>query len=102
MNNMHEMMFRRGLEEQQAEFQQAIEFQGRRLMKLQLPDLKNDCMYNHHHLRSLSMGSSAPIPIPANHKLSHSRMYCMPDTIDQEDAEGNFPDLLINTNLINF
>ncbi|KAK1390845.1 hypothetical protein POM88_019023 [Heracleum sosnowskyi] len=36
--NSQELMFRRKLE-QEAELQQAIEYQGRRLMNLQLPDI---------------------------------------------------------------
>ncbi|KAK4788598.1 hypothetical protein SAY86_019917 [Trapa natans] len=89
LNSTHEMMLRRSLEEQQAEIQQAIELQGRRLMNLQLPDLKNDCMYNHNHLQGLPIGSSTPIPIPTNHNLSHSRVYRISEAIDQEAAEEN-------------
>lgn len=55
-----ELMLRRKLEEQ-AELQQAIELQRRRLVNLQLPNLKNHSV--HHHQRSLSMGS--PITSPA-------------------------------------
>ncbi|WCJ36863.1 Zinc finger CCCH domain-containing protein 55 [Euphorbia peplus] len=54
-----EIMLRRKLE-QQAELQQAIELQGRRLINLQLPDLRGD--FAHHHQRSLSAGS--PISMP--------------------------------------
>ncbi|XP_065867351.1 zinc finger CCCH domain-containing protein 55-like [Euphorbia lathyris] len=54
-----EIMLRRKLE-QQAELQQAIELQGRRLINLQLPDLRGD--FVHHHQRSLSAGS--PISMP--------------------------------------
>lgn len=90
LNNTHEMMLRRRLEEQQAEFQQAIELQGRRLMNLQLPDLKNDGMYNHHHLRSFSVGSSAPIPIRANHNLSNHRIFSPSEAISQVASEGYF------------
>ncbi|KDP22121.1 hypothetical protein JCGZ_25952 [Jatropha curcas] len=57
--NTQEMMLRRKLE-QQAELQQAIELQGRRLINLQLPDLRGD--YIHNHQRSLSAG--APISLP--------------------------------------
>ncbi|XP_031401356.1 zinc finger CCCH domain-containing protein 55 [Punica granatum] len=89
LNNTHELILRRRLEEQQhAEFQQAIELQGRRLMNLQLPDLKNDNMYNHHHhLRSLSMGSSAPISIHVQHNLNHHKIFRSSEAISQEGAE---------------
>ncbi|XP_076904826.1 zinc finger CCCH domain-containing protein 23-like [Bidens hawaiensis] len=50
----HEMMIRRKLEEQ--ELQQAIELQDRRLMNLQLSDIKN-----HHFQRSLSVSSPTQI-----------------------------------------
>ncbi|KAF2287409.1 hypothetical protein GH714_039840 [Hevea brasiliensis] len=57
--NSQGMMVRRKLE-QQAELQQTIELQGRRLINLQLPDLRGD--YVHHHRRSLSAGT--PISVP--------------------------------------
>lgn len=56
-----ELMLRRKLE-QQAELQQAIEFQRRRLLNLQLPNLKNHAI--HHHQRSLSVGS--PVNLAAH------------------------------------
>ncbi|PPE01016.1 hypothetical protein GOBAR_DD01979 [Gossypium barbadense] len=46
--NAQEMMLRRKLEEQ-ADLQQAIELQGRRLMNLQLLDLKNQHHSSFHH-----------------------------------------------------
>ncbi|XP_057988772.1 zinc finger CCCH domain-containing protein 55 isoform X2 [Hevea brasiliensis] len=57
--NSQGMMLRRKLE-QQAELQQTIELQGRRLINLHLPDLRGD--YVHHHRRSLSAGT--PISVP--------------------------------------
>ncbi|XP_055961140.1 zinc finger CCCH domain-containing protein 55-like [Mercurialis annua] len=51
--NSQEMVRRKF--EQQAELQQAIELQGRRLINLQLPDLRGD--FVHHHQRSLSAGA---------------------------------------------
>ena len=60
--NTPEIMLRRKLEEQ-AELQQAIELQGRRLINLQLPDLRGD--YVHRHQRSLSVG--APISLHTHH-----------------------------------
>ena len=53
--NSQDMLWRRKLEEQ-AELQQALELQSRRLMSLQLLDVKK------HHHRALSAGS--PIPSP--------------------------------------
>ncbi|KAF8395800.1 hypothetical protein HHK36_019754 [Tetracentron sinense] len=54
--NAQDMLWRRKLEEQ-ADLQQAIELQSRRLMGLQLLDVKK-----HHHHRNLSTGT--PIPSP--------------------------------------
>ncbi|KAI3840183.1 hypothetical protein MKX03_027950 [Papaver bracteatum] len=54
-----DLLLRRKLEEQ-AELQQAIDMQSRRLMGLQLLDIKK-----HHHHRNLSMGA-VPIPSPTH------------------------------------
>ncbi|XAR63493.1 hypothetical protein NMG60_11023448 [Bertholletia excelsa] len=51
-----DLLWRRKLEEQ-ADFQQAMELQGQRLMGLQLLDVKR-----HNHHRTLSMGSAIPSP----------------------------------------
>ncbi|CAI0450201.1 unnamed protein product [Linum tenue] len=68
--NSQEMMLRRKLEEQ-AELQQAIELQGRRLVNLQLPDLRGD--YVNHHQRSLSMGGiSLSTHSPLSQKIAKS------------------------------
>lgn len=56
--NAQDMLWRRKLEEQ-ADLQQAIELQSRRLMGLQLLDIKKQ------HHRELSTGS--PIPSPTTH-----------------------------------
>lgn len=64
-----ELMLRRKLEEQ-AELQQAIEFQRRRLMNLQLPNLKNHSI---HHQRSLSVGS--PITSPARADVNQNVIF---------------------------
>ena len=53
--NTPEMMLRMKLEEQ-AELQQAIELQERRLINLQLPDLRGD--HVHSHENSLSVGAA--------------------------------------------
>ncbi|KAI6669590.1 hypothetical protein NL676_004475 [Syzygium grande] len=67
-HNPQEMVIRRKLEEQ-ANLQQAIELQSRRLMNLQLPDLKDDGIY--HHLRSFSVGSPVSPPIHPHTQISH-------------------------------
>jgi len=55
--NTQDMLWRRKLEEE-ADLQQALELQSRRLMGLQLLDIKK------HHQRALSTGS--PIPSPTH------------------------------------
>ncbi|KAL6202745.1 hypothetical protein ACLB2K_026450 [Fragaria x ananassa] len=82
------MLLRRKLEEQ-AELQQAIELQGRRLMNLQLPDFKNNRLPQHyipHHFRSLSMG--APVPLsPQSHAQINQNVIPF-DSFKEELAEG--------------
>ncbi|CAN1267739.1 Zinc finger CCCH domain-containing protein 22 [Linum perenne] len=78
--NTQEMLLRKKIEEQ-ADLQQAIELHGRRLMSLQLLDLKN-----HHRqqlIRSLSNGSplSSPrttpvLPVPEGIEETHSFNHC--------------------------
>lgn len=77
-----EMMLRRKLEEQ-AELQQAIELQGRRLINLQLPDLRGD--YIQRHQRSLSVG--APIS-PPRHTSINQNVILTSDSKNQEVLEG--------------
>ncbi|KAF2312092.1 hypothetical protein GH714_028031 [Hevea brasiliensis] len=57
--NTQEMKLRRKLE-QQAQLQQAIELQERRLINLQLPCVRGD--YIHHQQRSLSAGALITLP----------------------------------------
>eukprot|EP00257_Ricinus_communis_P013713 XP_015571219.1 zinc finger CCCH domain-containing protein 55 isoform X1 [Ricinus communis] len=78
--NSQEMMLRRKLE-QQAELQQAIELQGRRLINLQLPDLRGD--YAHHHQRSLSAGAPISTHAPVDHNLNFTS-----DIKNQDVLEG--------------
>ena len=73
--NTQDLLWRRKLEEQ-ADLQQALELQSRRLMSLQLLDVKK------HHHRALSTGS--PLPSP-----THS-----PNVFNQSLA---FPPLHVNT-----
>uniref|UniRef100_A0A2P2LH84 Zinc finger CCCH domain-containing protein 55-like n=1 Tax=Rhizophora mucronata TaxID=61149 RepID=A0A2P2LH84_RHIMU len=80
--NNQAMILRRKLEEQ-AELQQAIELQGRRLMNLQLPDIRE--AYNHCHQCSLSVG--APISLPTQTPLAQN-VFCTSDGKNQE-VQGN-------------
>ena len=57
--NPHDILLRRKIEEQ-AELQQVLELQERRLKNLQLPDFKNNPI--HHHQRSLSVGTPLVLP----------------------------------------
>ncbi|KAJ4724344.1 Zinc finger CCCH domain-containing protein [Melia azedarach] len=78
-----ELMLRRKLE-QQAELQQAIEFQRRRLLNLQLPNLKNHAI--HHHQRSLSVGS--PVNLAAHTDVNQNVV--LPSVgINQNVLEGD-------------
>lgn len=82
--NTQEMLLRRKLEEQ-AELQQAIELHGRRLMNMQLLDLKNH--NNHQYVHGLSTGS--PIPSPTLSRTTNSQnLIFPPDDIDQEVPQG--------------
>lgn len=63
------MMLRRKLEEQ-ADLQQAIELQSRRLLNLQLPDLKNNSI----HHRSLSVGSPISLPVHQPSRMHHENV----------------------------
>lgn len=80
--NTQEMMLRRKLE-QQAELQQAIELQGRRLINLQLPDLRGD--YIHHHQRSMSAGASVTLPPHASANINRT---LTSDVKNQDVIEG--------------
>ncbi|CAN4117991.1 unnamed protein product [Withania somnifera] len=85
--NSHEMMLRRKIE-QKAEFRQAIELQGRRLMNLQLLDLKNQ-HHNDHFPPSLSPG----LPTASHmqfHSQTNNSLVPVSNDIDQEvPAESN-------------
>ena len=82
--NSQEVMLRRKLE--QAELQQAIELQGRRMMNLQLSDLKN-----HHHGRQFqpNLGPGIPNPSPAQvHLHINQNLLLQSDGLNQEVLEG--------------
>ncbi|KAB2615336.1 zinc finger CCCH domain-containing protein 55-like [Pyrus ussuriensis x Pyrus communis] len=80
-----DVLLRRKLEEQ-AELQQAIELQGRRLMSLQLPDWKNERLTHHH--RSLSVGAHGPLLSPHSHAQINQNILPF-DSMEQEVAEGH-------------
>ncbi|XP_050937635.1 zinc finger CCCH domain-containing protein 46-like isoform X1 [Cucumis melo] len=81
MYNTQGMMLRRKLEEQ-VELQQALELQGRRLLNLQLPDLKNDQLH-HHHPHNLPI--CAPLSIESHNQMNQNIF--PPDFINQEASE---------------
>ncbi|KAK9273682.1 hypothetical protein L1049_018492 [Liquidambar formosana] len=84
--NAHEMMLRRKLEEQ-ADLQQAIELQGRRMMNLRLLDLKN---HQHHHQFQHNLSAVAPIPSPTqSHTQVNQNLILPSDGINQEVLEEN-------------
>lgn len=65
--NPHDILLRRKYEEE-AELQQALEFQERRMKSLQLSDLKNNPI---HHQRSFSVGAPFALPHPlSSHVIS--------------------------------
>ncbi|KAJ4724343.1 Zinc finger CCCH domain-containing protein [Melia azedarach] len=84
-NNTQEMLLRRKLEEQ-ADLQQAIELQGRRLMNLQL-HLK----HNHHHQfhHGLSNGSPIASPTLSHTPNSQTRVFPSEGTDDEVPPEGS-------------
>ncbi|CBI28616.3 unnamed protein product, partial [Vitis vinifera] len=80
--NTQDMLWRRKLEEQ-ADLQQAIELQGRRLMGLQLLDVKKQ-----QHHRALSTG--APIPSPTHSPSFFNQPLILPsDRSSPEAPEEN-------------
>lgn len=92
-----EIMLRRKLE-QEAELQHALELQGRRMMNLQLMDLKNQ-HHNHHHLLQ---GFRAGIPMSSPRQsqfLMNQNFMAASDGLNQENFEGSF---LKNIRKINF
>lgn len=76
-------MLRRKLEEQ-ADLQQAIELQGRRLMNLQLLDLKNQHHSSFHH----SLSTCSPIPSPTVSRIPTNQARIFPVEATLEDNGG--------------
>ncbi|XP_044493070.1 zinc finger CCCH domain-containing protein 53-like isoform X2 [Mangifera indica] len=94
-HNTPDMLWRRKMEEQ-ADLQQALELQSRRLMGLQLLDIKN----KHHHHRALSTGS--PIPSPTHSpNLFHQSLVFPPFQISSSELHqesGSSPSPTISVN----
>ncbi|XP_059651926.1 zinc finger CCCH domain-containing protein 53 isoform X2 [Cornus florida] len=80
--NTQQMLWKRKLEEQ-ADLQQAIELQGRRLMGLQLLDVKRQ---NHH--RTLSTGGAIPSPTQSPNFFNQT-LVLPPDRSSPEIIEEN-------------
>lgn len=79
--NTQDMLWRRKLEEQ-ADLQQALELQSRRLMSLQLLDIKKQ-----QHQRALSAGS--PIPSPTHSPNMFNQNLVLPSFHrNSETSEG--------------
>ncbi|KAK4492353.1 hypothetical protein RD792_003157, partial [Penstemon davidsonii] len=83
--NTQEMMFRRKLE-QEAELQNAIELQSRRVMNLQLMDLKNK-HHNHRFLPSLTSGVPISSPIRQSQLLMNQNFISSSEVFNQELSE---------------
>ncbi|KAG8388974.1 hypothetical protein BUALT_Bualt02G0181000 [Buddleja alternifolia] len=81
--NTQEMMLRRKLE-QEAELQHAIELQGRRMMNLQLMDMKNQ-NHDHHFLHNFPPG--VPISSPSQSRFLMTQNFTASDAVNQEDSE---------------
>lgn len=82
--NTQEMMLRRKLE-QEVELQHAIELQGRRMMNLQLMDLKNQ-----HHNHHLMQGFRAGLPMSSPRQsqfLMNQNFISASDGMNQENSE---------------
>lgn len=79
-SNTQEMMRRKA---EQADLQQAIEFQRRRFLNLQLPDMDSELF--HQHQRSLSIGS--PVHFPS--RVNQSMLF-RSENAGEEGIEGYF------------
>lgn len=78
-NTTQDILWRRKLEEQ-TDLQQALELQNRRLMGLQLLDVKK----HHHHHRALSSGS--PIPSPTHSPNLFTQSLVLPQFHNSQQA----------------
>lgn len=81
-----EMVLRRKLE-QEAELQHALELQGRRMMNLQLMDLKNQ--HHNSHLLQSFRGDIPPISSPRQSQLQMNQNFvATSDGINLDNSEG--------------
>ncbi|XP_031284724.1 zinc finger CCCH domain-containing protein 53 isoform X1 [Pistacia vera] len=94
-NNTQDMLWRRKMEEQ-ADLQQALELQSRRLMGLQLLDVKN----KHHHHRALSTGSPIPSPTQSpnlfNQNLVFPPFQSSSSELHPENCSSPLPTISVN------
>ncbi|KAI3827015.1 hypothetical protein L1987_01076 [Smallanthus sonchifolius] len=75
--NGQDLLWRKKLEEQ-ADLQHAIELQNRRIMDLQLLDVKNSHHHHHHHQHQRALSTGAAIPSPTCYSpsyLNHSSVF---------------------------
>lgn len=93
-----EMLLRRKLEEQ-ADLQQAIELQGRRIMNLQLLDFKNHQYHPQQYHHGLSVGS--PIPSPTLTRAPDNPNLIFPsDGIDQQVPTGELVNFFLTIEMV--
>ncbi|ESQ47773.1 hypothetical protein EUTSA_v10020318mg [Eutrema salsugineum] len=84
-SNTQEMMRRKA---EQADLQQAIEFQRRRFLNLQLPDIDSESF--HHHQRSLSIGSPVHFPSRVNQSMLFRSENAGEEVIEGNGDSGHF------------
>nr|KYP52645.1 Zinc finger CCCH domain-containing protein 55 [Cajanus cajan] len=85
--NPHDILLRRKIEEQ-AELQQVLELQERRLKNLQLPDFKNNPI--HHHQRSLSVGTPLILPHQLHNHINDAGLSSDSSKGDNTGYGGSF------------
>lgn len=91
-NSHQDLLWRRKLEEQQqADLQQTLDLQSRRLLNLQLLDVKKNQLHHHHH-RALSTGS--PIPSPTHSPNPFAQNLIFP-TIRSSNSSSSSSDVVL-------
>ncbi|XP_022139051.1 zinc finger CCCH domain-containing protein 53-like isoform X2 [Momordica charantia] len=94
-NSHQDLLWRRKLEEQQqADLQQTLDLQSRRLLNLQLLDVKKNQLHHHHH-RALSTGS--PIPSPTHSPNPFAQNLIFP-TIRSSSNSSSSSDVVLREN----
>ncbi|XP_048325270.2 zinc finger CCCH domain-containing protein 22 isoform X1 [Ziziphus jujuba] len=91
--NTQEMLLAKKLEER-ANLQRAIELQGRKLMNLQLQDLKDHhhyCLHHHQYHHGLSSESSIPSPVFSNKAPNGSETFIFPPSVTQQEVKQEDP-----------